>query len=47
MVLAAVLPRRAFDTQWALDILVYHPQRNQAAYLSHRKRRIALMTQWE
>ena len=47
MVLAAVLPRRAFDTHLALDILAYHQQRNHAAYLSHRKRRMALMTQWE
>jgi len=47
MVLAAVLPRRKFDTQLALDILAYHQQRNYAAYLSHRKRRMALMTQRE
>ena len=47
MMLAAVLPRREFDPQLALDILVYHQQRNQAAYLSHRKRRIALITQRE
>jgi hypothetical protein len=47
MMLAAVLPRRAFDTQLALDMMVYHQQRNQAAYLSHRKRRIAFITQRE
>ena len=47
MVLAAVLPLREFDTQLALDILAYHQQRNHAAYLSHRKRRIALTTQRE
>jgi hypothetical protein len=47
MVLAAVLPRRAFDTQLALDILAYHQQRNPAASLSHRKRRMALMAQRE
>jgi hypothetical protein len=47
MVLAAVLPLREFDTQVALDILTYHQRRNQAAYLAHRKRRIALATQRE
>jgi len=47
LVLAAVLPLREFDTQLALDILAYHQQRNHAAYLSHRKRRIALVTQRE
>ena len=47
LVLAAVLPLREFDTQLALDILAYHQQRNYAAYLSHRKRRITLATQRE
>jgi hypothetical protein len=47
LVLAAVLPLREFDPQLALGILTYHQQRNHAAYLSHRKRRIALATQRE
>ena len=47
MVLATVLPLREFDTQLALDILAYHQQRTHAAYLSHRKRRLALITQRE
>ncbi len=47
MVLAAVLPLREFAPQLALDILAYHQQRNHAAYLSHRKRRMPLMTQRE
>lgn len=47
LVLAAVLPRREFAPQLALDILAYHQQRNPAASLSHRKRRIALVTRRE
>ena len=47
MLLPAVLPKRAFDTQLALDILAYQQQRNHAAYVSHRKRRIALVIQRE
>jgi hypothetical protein len=47
MVLATVLPLREFDMQVVLDILAYHQQRNHAAYLSHRKRRIALVTRRE
>jgi len=31
LVLAAVLPRREFDPQLALDMLIYHQQRHHAA----------------
>jgi hypothetical protein len=47
MVWATVLPLRECDAQLALDLLTYHQRSNQAAYLSHRKRRIALVTQRE
>ena len=47
LVLAAVLPMREFDTTLALEILAYRQQRNHAAYLSHRKRRMGLCTQRE
>jgi hypothetical protein len=47
MVWATVFPLREFDTQLALDMLASHQQRNSAAYLSHRKRRIALVIQRE
>ena len=40
VLLMAVLPRREFDPEWALEVLGYRQQRNHAAYLSHRKRRI-------
>lgn len=47
LVLAAVLPLREFNPQLALDMLIYHQQRNHAAARSHRKRRLALAIQRE
>ena len=45
VLLLSVLPRRAFDSQAALALLAYWQQRNDAAYISHRKRRVALLSQ--
>jgi hypothetical protein len=47
MVWSAVVPFREVDTPLALDIRADHQQRNPAASLSHRKRRIALVIQRE
>jgi hypothetical protein len=47
MVLTAVLPQRDCAVQLALEMLAYQQQRNPAAYLSHRKRRIALVIRRE
>jgi hypothetical protein len=41
VLLGSILPRREFDAQAVLEIVAYWQQRNRAAYLSHRKRRIA------
>jgi hypothetical protein len=40
LLLMAVLPRREADIDWVLEVLTYRQQRNHAAYLSHRKRRM-------
>jgi hypothetical protein len=47
LLFTAVLPQRAFDTQLAREILAYQQQRNHAAYLSQRKRRIVLVPRRE
>ena len=47
VLLVAILPKRAFDAQTALTLVTYWQQRNHAAYVSHRKRRIALHSQRE
>ncbi|HEY7491405.1 MAG TPA: hypothetical protein VIH59_09895 [Candidatus Tectomicrobia bacterium] len=47
MLLLAVLPKRTFDKQAALALVAYWQQRNHAAYVSHRKRRVALCRQLE
>jgi hypothetical protein len=41
LLLCGVLPRRAFDAAWALDVVRHWQQRNYEAYLAHRKRRIS------
>ena len=40
LILAHVLPRPVFDPYQVLALLNYRQQRNHAAYLSHRKRRM-------
>lgn len=47
LLLSSILPRREFDAQWVLEILKYRQRRNHAAYLSHRKRRLAMLNQLE
>jgi hypothetical protein len=45
VLLGSILPRREFDAQAVLEIVAYWQQRNHSAYISHRKRRIALLNQ--
>ena len=47
MLLVALLPKRVFDAQTALALVTYWQQRNHAAFVSHRKRRIGLYSQRE
>jgi hypothetical protein len=44
---AQVVPRRAFDVHWALEVLAYWQDANYRAYLSHRKHRLAHLNQRE
>jgi len=39
LLLTSVLPTPVFDAERALALVWYYPRRNQAAYLSHRKRK--------
>jgi hypothetical protein len=45
VLLCSVLPRRAFDAGWALEVVLHWQQRNYAAYRAHRKRRIEQLNQ--
>jgi hypothetical protein len=45
VLLCSILPRREFDAQAVLELVVYWQRRNRAADISHRKRRIAWLKQ--
>jgi hypothetical protein len=47
LLLIGLLPKRDFDTAWGLEVVMSHQQRNHAAYLSHRKRRLTQLHQLE
>ena len=45
LLVCGVIPRRAFDAAWVLEVLAHWQHRNYVAYRAHRKRRIALLNQ--
>lgn len=45
VLLCSVLPRPTFDVPCVLALVAYWQQRNHAAYVAHRKRRLALLKQ--
>jgi len=45
LLLMGTLPKREFDANWVLEVLGYRQRHNHAAYVSHRKHRIANLKQ--
>ncbi len=47
VLLLSILPKPDFNAAAVLELVAYWQQRNHAAYVSHRKRRMALLNQLE